>query len=350
KIHFDKFAYQLKLLPGEKIEVTGETRTAVKDFTLYVDFDLKTKGEELSYVVRKRLLATDSLKVPLSVEWQSISKTVSIPSFSADSFSIVPILRIGLNDEKKEEDQELFLRNIRLHADPINDRPEILARIENYIQNQAETSSLEIGDEFSWTHSNFVMGFVFTWDHSFFDPVKGEYLVDAYCRTMEKEFGGIQSVILWHSYPNIGIDEKNQFDFFHALSGGMKGLKQVVDDFHRNGVKVFLTYNPWDLDTRRPENHDFVELANTIHESGADGIYLDTWKCSKGVISLFEVENSIRDEVSKLGIPVAFTTEILPEFKDLTGSDALTSSWGQEIEPYHYTDLSHQKWIMPGHK
>lgn len=188
------------------------------------------------------------------------------------------------------------------------------------------------------------------WDSKFWDNEKGEYLVDSYCQTMKKEFGGIQSVVLWHSYPNIGIDERNQFEMLRSMPGGMMGLKQVVDDFHRCGVKVFITYNPWDLDTHRPKNNDFIELANAINESGADGIYLDTWKSSKGVISIFEVENSIRDEVKKLGKSIAFATEILPDLKDLYGTDALTSSWGQEIHPFNYTDLSHQKWLMPEHK
>jgi gamma-glutamyl hercynylcysteine S-oxide synthase len=88
------------------------------------------------------------------------------------------------------------------------------------------------------------MGFVFIWDHTFWDAEKGEYLVEEYCQTMEKEFGGLQSVILWHSYPNIGIDEKNQFDFFHEMPGGMDGLKKVVDDFHRNGVRYSSPTTP----------------------------------------------------------------------------------------------------------
>lgn len=350
RIHFDQFAYQLKLSPGEEIFVTGEYLASGEPFRISVDFDLKAKGEELGYVVRKRLMDVDSIDIPGSGAWESFSKTLCMPGFSPDSFSMVPILRVRRQDEKGEGEKELFLKNIRLHVEPTGDRTEILSRMENYIRRQSVKGSLSIGDDLSWTHRNFVMGFVFAWDHSFFDPGKGEYLVDRYCSTMEREFGGIQSVILWHSYPNIGIDEKNQFDFFHALPGGIGGLAQVVDDFHRNGVKVFLTYNPWDLDTRRADNHDFIELAKIIRDTGADGVFLDTWRSSRGVISVFEAENSIRDEVARYGLPVAFTTEILPDFKDLHGEDALTSSWGQEIEPYHFTDLSHLKWIDPRHK
>jgi hypothetical protein len=348
KIHFDKFAYQLELQPGEEIQISGLSKTSGLSFSIYFDFDLKTKGEEIGYVVRNQLKSVDSLIVSGSDEWNTFMKSISIPKYSTDSFAIVPILRIMTMEGQSEG--EIFIKDVNLQTASNKERRQVLTRVEDYIDRQSEYTELSIPDELAWTHQNWVMGFVFIWDHTFWDSDKGEYLVDEYCQTMKEEFGGLQSVILWHSYPNIGIDEKNQFDFFHEMPGGITGLKKVVDDFHRNGVKVFITYNPWDLDTRRPENHDFVELANVIYETGADGIFLDTWKSAKGVISMFDVENSIRDEVEKLGRTVAFTTEILPEVKDLHGRDALTSSWGQEIEPFHFTDLSHQKWLMPQHK
>ena len=346
KIHFDKFSYQLKLQPGEEIELKGFSRSQVVPFTLYFDFDLKSRGEELSYVVRRKILAADSLQVNSSDDWIVFSKKIKIPEYNTDSFAIAPIIRM----ESLETETKLFLKDIQLLAEKNPEREVLRQNIEKYIAEQAENNQLAIPDELAWNHENFLMGFVFMWDHTFWSPEKGEYLVDSYCKTMEKEFGGLQSVILWHSYPNIGIDERNQFDFFETLPGGNAGLKQVVEDFHRNGVKVFITYNPWDLDTRRPENHDFAELAKVIDQTGADGIFLDTWKSAKGSISIFEVETSIQKEVAKYGRSVAFSSEILPEFKDLIGPDALTCSWGQEIEPFHYTDLSHQKWLMPAHK
>ena len=347
KIHFDKFAYQLKLMPDEDIEIIWNSKLPGGKAVIYVDFDLKTKGEELSYVVRKQIKGIDSLIISPSEEWETFSKKIVIPEFHPDSFAIVPILRI-MNNSMNSTD--MFIKNIQLITPPTKERQIVHDRINKYINQQAENNQFVIDESLSWTDMNFVMGFIFIWDSKFYDAEKGEYLVDEYCNTMQREFGGIQSVVLWHSYPNIGIDKKNQFEMLRAMPGGIEGVKQVVNDFHENGIKVFITYNPWDLDTHRPENHDFVELANAVVETGADGIFLDTWKCSKGVISLFEVENSIRDEVEKRGKTVAFVTEILPEIKDLIGTDALTSSWGQEIHPFNYTDLSHYKWLMPQHK
>ncbi len=344
--HFDKFVYQLKLTPGEKITIQGKVRNSGKRIVFYVNYSLKFKGKELSYDVRKRLEKTDSIIIEGSQQWTTFSKTLTVPDFDANTYSIAPEIALNPVSEKFK----LFLNDITFDVSQNPERNLVKTSIEDYQKSQAQHSTLKISDELAWTHQNYVMGFVFVWDAKFWDNKKGNYLVNEYCKTMRKEFGGIHSVVLWHSYPNIGIDERNQFEMLRSMPEGMKGIQQIVSDFHKNGVKVFITYNPWDLDTNRPKNHDYVELAKVLDESNADGVYLDTWRCSKGVISLFEVENSIRDEVRKRGKTVAFTTETLPEAKDLIGRDALTSSWGQEIHPYNYTDLSHFKWLMPDHK
>ena len=347
-IHFDEIGYDLDLKPGEVIHIDGKTKNPGAALKVYFDFYLKTKGEEKSYVIRRQINASDSLEVPSGKNWAEFGKTIKVPSFSGDSFAVTPIVR--LVSEQPLPEETVFVRDVRLSVPESEHRLELFRRIEAYIKQQGEHNALRIPDPLSWTNQNFVMGFAFIWDTDFWDPVNGKYTVDAFCRNREKAFGGLQSVVIWHSYPNLGIDEKNQFDFFRAMPGGLDGLKNVVADFHRNHVRVFLTYNPWDLDTHRPAKNDFKELASVLTYCNADGIYLDTWKSSKGVISVFDTQNSIRDEVSKLGKSVAFTTEILPQFKDLVGKDALTSSWGQDIHPFHYTDLSMIKWIMPSHK
>ena len=63
--------------------------------------------------------------------------------------------------------------------------------------------------------------------------------------------GGLDAVVLWHAYPVIGIDDRNQFDWY-----AVPGLRGLVDDLHARGVRVFLDYNPWDVGTRRTESTD----------------------------------------------------------------------------------------------
>ena len=43
---------------------------------------------------------------------------------------------------------------------------------------------------------------------------------------------------------------RNQFDMMEDLPGGLEGLRGAVDRFHEHGVRVLLSYNPWDQGTR----------------------------------------------------------------------------------------------------
>jgi len=52
-------------------------------------------------------------------------------------------------------------------------------------------------------------------------------------------------VLLWQSYTNLGVDEKNQIDLLRVLPGGVVGLKAVVSEFHSLGVTVLFPWNHW---------------------------------------------------------------------------------------------------------
>ena len=83
-------------------------------------------------------------------------------------------------------------------------------------------------------------------------------------------------MLLWQGYPNIGVDERNQFDMLESLPGGIAGLKQLVQDFHDHGVKVLLPYLPWDQGTRNTGQSDVISLIESIKNSNCDGMNGDT--------------------------------------------------------------------------
>lgn len=134
--------------------------------------------------------------------------------------------------------------------------------------------------EFAWTQTCFTCGMAMLFDEHFYDPRSGCYRVEEFLDEGERRFGGYDAIVLWHSYPRIGFDDRNQFDFYRDTPGGFSGLRQVVRACHRRGVKVFLDYNPWDTGTRRENLSDEELLVQLVQEVEADGIFLDTMKQS----------------------------------------------------------------------
>ena len=65
-------------------------------------------------------------------------------------------------------------------------------------------------------------------DLYFYDRDNHRYTVDRYLDDLEKRYGGIDSVLIWHTYPNMGIDSRSQYDLFRDLPGGEDGVRQMV--------------------------------------------------------------------------------------------------------------------------
>ena len=104
--------------------------------------------------------------------------------------------------------------------------------------------------ELLWTQRNFIQPQMMVEERYFYDPAAGKYTVDRYLDDLDKRYGGIDSVLIWPVYPNIGIDNRNQWDLARDLPGGIPALRRMVDDFHRRGVRVFFPSMPWDTGTR----------------------------------------------------------------------------------------------------
>jgi len=136
--------------------------------------------------------------------------------------------------------------------------------------------------EFAWAASNYSCCFLMTCDETFYDWRAGRYTVEAFLELGQREFGGYDSVVLWQAYPRIGVDQRNQFDFYRDMPGGLAGLREVVHEFQHRGVKVYIDYNPWDTGTRREGKPDLEALAEMVRALDVDGIFLDTMDSAAG--------------------------------------------------------------------
>jgi hypothetical protein len=125
----------------------------------------------------------------------------------------------------------------------------------------------------SWTQTSYIQPQVHTFDLMLWNETSGRYTVDRYVDDAIDRYGGMDSVLLWPTYPNIGLDDRNQFDLIRLAN-----LSDAVAGFHRRGVKVLLPYNPWDIATRREGKPDWDVLAALGAELGADGFNGDTMR------------------------------------------------------------------------
>ena len=130
--------------------------------------------------------------------------------------------------------------------------------------------------DFAWAPLCYSCGFVMMCDETFYSREQGRFLVDSFLDHGAREFGGYDSIVLWHAYPRIGLDDRNQFDFYRDMPGGLAGLKELSRACHARGVRVFIDYNPWDTGTRREGAADVEVLAALVRAIDADGIFLDT--------------------------------------------------------------------------
>jgi hypothetical protein len=125
----------------------------------------------------------------------------------------------------------------------------------------------------SWASRCFTKALVWLWDERLFDRDRNEFTPDRLFVDAER-FGGFDAIVLWHAYPIIGLDDRNQFEYYSDVPG----LGDLVAEFQRRGVRVLVDYNPWDVGTRREPHSDPEALAELVTELGVDGVFLDTMR------------------------------------------------------------------------
>ncbi|SDK81834.1 Sulfatase-modifying factor enzyme 1 [Glycomyces sambucus] len=124
-----------------------------------------------------------------------------------------------------------------------------------------------------WAARAHAVAQVWLWDERLFDHAEQRFTPERFLESVAAQ-GGLDGLVLWHAYPVIGIDDRNQFDFYRDVPG----LADLVRRFHDLGLRVFVDYNPWDTGTRRTGRGDADELADLMRDLDADGVFLDTLK------------------------------------------------------------------------
>ncbi|MGB9906384.1 MAG: formylglycine-generating enzyme family protein, partial [Candidatus Saccharicenans sp.] len=136
-------------------------------------------------------------------------------------------------------------------------------------------NSLYDRQDLRWVRKAYLMLLQFAWDHSYYDRQSGRYTFYENLLAWDRLVGGVDIYSLWPTWPRLGLDQRNQWDMYRDLPGGLAELKKQVAYVHQKGKKYFISYNPWDESTRREEHLQAME--GILRELNADGVILDTW-------------------------------------------------------------------------
>ena len=222
--------------------------------------------------------------------------------------------------------------------DSASERPAWLSNLSTWRQetrNKLAPNSIYALKDTAWTSHAYVCGLVMLWDEEFYDQEAGHFTVEAYLEKAIAQFGGYDVLVLWHAYPLIGFDDRNQFDFYRDIPGGLEALKNIVDRLHARGVRAVLDYNPWDTGTRREASSDEAEMVDILVAVGADGIFLDTLaKASPQLLAALEARNA----------PPALQSENVVPLEDI---DTHLMSWVQWPGGLDKRLVLRNKWCEP---
>jgi len=282
-----------------------------------------------SYNTQFRLMVVFFAVVVL-VNTGAAQDTQFVPGGPWEQMMITPPECLSPKDEWGPNDGE---RSCVAHEDWLNDithwRAERRIRI-GYNGSRYEIPSLQ------WTQSSFIQPQMMVQDRYFYDPVAGKYTVDRYLDDLRSRYGGIDAVLIWPTYPNMGVDDRNQLDMIRSMPGGLASVKQMIADFHKRGVRVLFPMMMWDQGTRDPGESWPDAIAHLMAEIDADGINGDT---QDGIPAAFF------QEAEKASHPLAYQPEGPPHDEAVAWN---LMTWGQykfQFAPY----VDRFKWLEQRH-
>lgn len=138
--------------------------------------------------------------------------------------------------------------------------------------------------DLAWMRNAYTMHLMMAWDKFFYDPIQKKYLISDFIQRGNRLYGGDDIISIWPTWPTLGLDQRNQFDLFKDLPGGLDSIRSLSNFLIQQNKHLFVSYNPWDIDTRSL-NH-YTGLAKLIDQTNADGVVLDTYGSSTDSLQL----------------------------------------------------------------
>jgi len=306
---------------------------------------IEYSGDDIYYYPGAPVKAQDGTMVIRPVNETIVATDIKLPLVVCDrenkfGFSVRFPLSSDLMDEGAAQNRNIALTQIssadelKNHRVPLapdstfNDSiefeiiglrggwPEAFDRFREVWQSDYELSEYRRKD-LKWFNDCVVHNFCFLYGNEGFDFGKKRVDVEKLLKSGE-DFGGYDTVTIWNSYPHLGVDKRSQWDYYDDFPGGRQALKEMVDEFHKHGVKVFLPFLPWDRGYDESTRTMSDNLAKLIEDTGADGVHLDTMET---------LPDCYRKKLDKLRPGIVLTSENHPMKK--RPLEIITTSWDE---------------------
>lgn len=197
--------------------------------------------------------------------------------------------------------------------------------------------------EYKWASKAYSTYFLMANEKNLYDK-NGNYDIKNCLKKYEDNYGGVDVVVLWPTYPQLGFDDRTQYSFYRNLKGGVNGLKQLVKTLHLLGKKMMIAYNPWDNIGRNQGKTDDDELLDLLKETGADGVYLDTISNIDGFFQKMQSTNG--GAIFQSEIP------IIPEALNQVHQSWLEVGWNEKYKNLEFGEvpaLVRNRWLAQRH-
>jgi formylglycine-generating enzyme required for sulfatase activity len=162
--------------------------------------------------------------------------------------------------------------------------------------------------DLQWVRHAYVSTILMNWSNEYYNYQDGKFHLQDYIKKGKQLYGGDDFIAIWPTWPTLGLDQRNQFDLFRDLPGGLAKINEIAKKSRAVGTRLFICYNPWDESTRG-ENH-FEGITKLIEGTSADGVVLDT----KG-----ESSKELQNAADKVKPGVIMYSEGMAVPKDMTG-------------------------------
>lgn len=192
-------------------------------------------------------------------------------------------------------------------------------------------------EDLKWYRNTLLQHFAFIYGKEIYNYNKEKIEIEELIKEGEK-FGGYDLILLWHQYPRLGVDSRNQWRVFDDFPGGIEGIRDIVDRAHKLGVKIALPFKPWDVGLKESVYDSSVSIAKLIEATGVDAIFLDC---------MDSVPKSFRAEIDRVKPGLVFCSEVHPYRKN--NVEMVTGSWDQYWGDRKMPRVDLFRYVMPEH-